>query len=925
MPITTYLPTKLSSEASRFRTNSGNIKFDYRSATGSAPYLFSIPFTSSRLNSLVDIMPPIVPTEDHITGDQTNYRRYVMDIALASDDYQRNVVLLHLDGELLEVTYTQSVYYEYVLEGKTVRELEHQYTLVEQPPTDVSYSVIQHLLLNSEEVEDGFVDVQKVVKLKRDTTLDFEYALFSVDVLGAKGILLTQTVTTDFGENKTVVSPTLIDDKVKNLKYFTGRNEQHVDNSFKTNVLYSSSFNKNGNVFTANNNTVLTDSNPNFYLYSKSIDADQDVIGYSFNVSPNRGSLLQLVNQSDNRNYIFNNTETSIGKSYSYFGTEYTGLLSSPFLLLNFDFTSQTDTFKLKIGDEPEVIVGDYTASTFKFLCARLSDLLYEKGILVIPCKNNRVAFDRFDGEESVELLLTSLYTKITTVPKFTSFEYLNSTKTVIYDPILHPVNFTFTYVDEIDPVVPSTYPLVYKLSITKDTGRDTDYSSYKVRLKFDIPSVRNTTQAFKLEVEEGVLDPTFTINDTDSVETILDAIAAKINTFLPSNYSVEVSYLTSAIDIVNNQATETTYIKVTTGTWMTIDPIYGGVYVENPDGSKTMIMKPNDGSSTITNDTGMLGFDVMYDVAHPFGIAALNPITGNFSQANFITSTMASSTQEGSNYCFILNEINIKFREYGYEAVPLFTSTTSGVHYYLGFTRIVNSPSQTKVVIGVPNLNDAYNRKFYISGKDLFRTSSQDGSRVKNTKDNASIDSWKDKVVPVTSGSTLKARAFEITDATASLYKTTFSGTIANRDNISIKSVGSYGTPYDVVLNPVSNPEYACARLIDIFLGNSNGWTPSTTISGTVYTVTKTGFATIVLDTADMSFTMSFSRTSPFYCCNSIGFDQPNDIVVNDYAAGWIKYPYGYNTSMSAYSALEVKPHIYMLISAYHSSIDGV
>jgi hypothetical protein len=71
------------------------------------------------------------------------------------------------------------------------------------------------------------------------------------------------------------------------------------------------------------------------------------------------------------------------------------------------------------------------------------------------------------------------------------------------------------------------------------------------------------------------------------------------------------------------------------------------------------------------------------------------------------------------------------------------------------------------------------------------------------------------------------------------------------------------------------------------------------------------------------MEFTLSLVRAARHFYCNSIGFEQEGDITVTDYA-GWVKYPYGYNSNQSGYGLLEVKPHIYMLISAYHSSIDG-
>lgn len=924
MPITTYLPSKLGTEVTRFKEASGNTKFDYRSATGSAPYLFATPYTQAGINNILNVMSPIVPSTDHITGDNTNYRRFTTDVGFVSTDYQRNVVLLHLKGSLLEVVYKKSLYSEFTSGGQTSREVTHYFQLKTQPDTIPVYYNLQHLLLQGEEVEEGFVDKQKIVKLKLDTSFIFTSVSAGLDPTDqTKCILLRETVTTDFGEDETIVNPTLISQKIRDLKYFSG-NTMEVDNTFTTNVIYGSSFAKSGNVFSTINNNVLSDSNPNFYLYSKSVNYDQNVIGYSFNISTDRGSMLNLVDQSDNKSYIYQPNETAIGRSYTYYGTEYTGFVSSPFLLLNFDFTSQTDTFKLQFKGGDEIVLGDYTAATFKFLCAKLSDVLYDKGILVIPCKNNRVAFDRFLGEDAVEFKLTSLYTKITTVPKFTSFEYLSSTKTVQYNPELHPINFTFTYVDQVitsgDPV---EYPLTYKLSVSKDTGRNTNYTSYKVRLKFDINSVRNTTQAFKLEVEEGTLDTTFTINDTDNIDTVLDMIGDAINNFLPSNYSVDKIYLSSAIDIVNNQATESTYIKVTTGPWMTIDPLFGGVYVENPDGSKTIVIKPNDGSSTVTNDTGMIAISTAPSMQIQYGLSALNPVNGSFNQM------ISQAVDSGNQYCYLITYLNSKYRRYGYEVVPLYTSNSSYADVYLGFTKIISNASQTKFVIAAKNKDTAYNNKVYKSSKDYYYVNSQSGSRAKLTKGNASIAEWKDKVVPTNPNfEPMQARPFEITEVTPSLYKRVLKGKIANRDGINLSYIGQtsfsiVNLKFDVVLNPISDPVKTCYNLVCAAVGQPDGWTSVDTVDGTKYTCERTGDAKITLDTSNMEFTLEYPATKATYCTTTFGFDQENDIVFTNYA-GWLKYPYGYNSRQRDYGEMELKSYIQMLIVAYDPSVDG-
>lgn len=927
MPILTYIPTKLNSELDRFKTNLGNIKIDYRSLTGSAPYLFSTPLVLTNLDNIsFSSLPPVVPTTPHITSDNTNYRRYTTDIAVTTDDYQRNVVFLHLNGDLVKVNYKETIYTEETISpGNVLRQLEHRFLLVEEEGEEGEfdyrdYKRYSHLILNYEEVEEGFVDLQKVVKVTLDnTTYNEIYYNSELDVgVGNQGFSIIESTTTDYGNDGSIVGLELIPEKLKTLKYLRGFRTD--DDSFKTNIIYSSSFSRNGTNFTSVNNSVLTDSFPNFYLYSKENGADQNVVGYIVNTSPSRGSLLHLVSQSDGRSYIYGNGN-DIGFSKAVIGTEYTGLLSSPFLLLKFDFTSQTDTFKLKINAETEVVVGDYTGATFKYLCAKLSDLLYTHGILVIPCKNNMVAFDRFDGTASIELVFTSLYTKITTVPKFTSFEYLSSTKTITYDPVLHPVNFTFTYVDNINEV--ENYPLTYKLGIAQDTGRNTNYSSYRVRLKFDIQSVRNTTQAFKLEVEEGALDTTFTINDTDTIDTVLDTISSEINTFLPSNYSVEVSYLTSSIDIVNNQATETTYIKVTTGPWMTIDPTFGGVYVENPDGSKTIIMKPNDGSNTITTDTGIIAVDTASMHFYNMGVCTYNPVNGNFSGV-----TQVSYSSMFGTYCYALQQLNTSYRKYGYEAIPLFNSTTSDTSNYIGISKIVNNSSQTKptlTLLSTSEREEAFNEGLYKSAKDMFMVSSTNGTRTKITKGNASIIEWKDK----TTSDITSSRPFEIREVSPSLLSKTVTGSVANRDGIILTSIrpsddNSYGNSYynKRTLNIATGDPTNISSDLFLSLTQPKGFVSFTTSNvGDVYTSEGMGYK---FDYNHATKTFTLTTSLELCTVTSLGFTQANDLVI-DNRASWVKYPVGLNSSSDRFDLLETNPYIYMFIMSYSQIVDGV
>ena len=177
MALKVYLPTKLESEKTRYKNLLGNTQLDYRSETGSAPYLLGTPYKESNYNDInLDVASAIVPGDIHITGDQTNYRRFSADVLLVSDDYQRNLVVLFVNGIQLTAVYDYSYYTknEPNAEGIVIHDENHIFKVLNTNggETLLNSSVyalynVKPLVLDITQEEVGYIDKSNVLVVKR--------------------------------------------------------------------------------------------------------------------------------------------------------------------------------------------------------------------------------------------------------------------------------------------------------------------------------------------------------------------------------------------------------------------------------------------------------------------------------------------------------------------------------------------------------------------------------------------------------------------------------------------------------------------------------------------------------------------------------------------------------------------------------------
>lgn len=926
MSLITYLPATLSAEKNRFRAAQGNVKIDYRKSDGSAPILLGTPYLLAEgdLGEFsLDILPAKVPADPHITGDIENYRRFSTELAIVSEEFQRNVIILAIAGVALSSEYVKSTFERGLSGGSddTSHSIQHEFTvnnalpvlpLLDPDNVDDYLNFIEPLVLVEETGVAGLVGTSNTILLKKGElenvigystyveTTTYNETTGEYTTVGT--IIFTEYVDTDHGETGTDVTA-LANPAIKALTTFEARKEN--DDSFTPNLLYVTNFKKQGETFSTSLLPVLDDTNSNYYLYSKSINAPQDIIGISTNISEENGTLLSLVLSADLEEYT--DFSALVGSVNFLSTTAYTGLFASPFLLIKVTFPIASDTFSIKINLEDEVVLGSYGESTFKHLCAKLADLLYDYGILVIPCKNNMIALSKFKDDVDIEVELSSTLTKLNTQNSFTDFQYLNSDKTITFDPTQHPLNTSFTYVET------DTGLIKYKFKVNKDTSRPDIYLSDRVRLLINYLSIRGTTQNFKIETQDGTFETSITIPSDMIVTDIVDLVATSIDELLDSKYTIDRNYLSVGFDLVNTLPTEGMYLKITAGEWMMVSDIFGGIYYENEDLSKSFPLDKNDGTTIVITGSGPIALNIQ-DTTNivSLGTSDINPMTYDLSQDTLGVSTFQNAYSQN------LVHINQRLRPYGYEAYPLFdTESSTTLSQYIGISRIIASNSTKLYLAGGASREDLYNAQTYKSAKGLYVQ--RDNIKTILTEDNASIVEWLQKPIPLQSS----ARPFEIKDSSISLYgKKSIQGILAQRDGLVLSRREYVNDAHlELTLNPVSNSLETCKKLHMFLSGTLSESSTDPVLSGSEYSLTHNN-VTLVYNITSGAFTVTYEQSLLDFGLD-IGYTQDNDITF-DYD-GWFNYPYGYNTSSVSSTLFETAPKAKILIVSFNTTIDGV
>lgn len=574
MAIDVFIPAKLDSEKARFKSAKGNIKIDYRDTTNiTEPYLLSTPYRLWERGVVLDVASPIVLTDPHVTGDNTNYRRFGTDVMFQVSDYQTNVLFLLSDYVIFEVLYEKTEFVKTDLD----RFLRHSYKVTQTnlPEYQTGYLDVNPLSLETSELTTGFVDKIPTIIFKKNVDLfPGDAALMvGVDPEGATiyTISYDEDTVTDYGDDGTILDPGLISTDLKNLSTFSA-NSSFVP--FTSNLYFVSSFTNNGIKLVTSKPTVLTDQNPNYTLYSKTIPTDTDIIGFTFNLSPELGALLHVSVET----VLGDLSEEGIGRSDVYFNPVYTGQLASEFGLFNILLPTLEETITLTVNGNDTILGSFKEGDNLKFIEA-LQKAFTPLNVTVLECESDNFILDNksstdYDitiSSESVEFILKS---------QFTSFKFPNSTSPVVYNPDYHIRNYSLSHIPEriLEDV------LEYKFRLTKNTRSSLKYVDTLIDfiVKADQVSGKTVELIVKLNTVEDVLTVTFLPEDT-TVDAILSKLVLAFSTILGADIGVVANNLASSISISNLSVTDTQTIEISEAEWYSIDS-KNGVLQDAPE-----------------------------------------------------------------------------------------------------------------------------------------------------------------------------------------------------------------------------------------------------------------------------------------------------------------------------------------------------
>lgn len=583
MALKVYLPTKLESEKTRYKNLLGNTQLDYRSETGSAPYLLGTPYKESNYNDInLDVASALVPEDVHITGDQTNYRRFSTDVLLVSDDYQRNLVVLFVNGIQLTAVYDYSYYTknEPNAEGIVIHDENHIFKVLNTNggETLLNSSVyalynVKPLVLDITQEEVGYIDKSNVLVVKRkklgfEEKAYYDYSEMNVTHSEEEGTSGSPTIIMTLPSEKAIVVDNeripadQVSDVIKSLNTFTASFKP--DSDYYAHLLYVSSFIKNGTIFATSNGPVLNDAYRNYHVYSVSKGTDQDIIGYSINISPSAGVFLHAVLGTGDRDFS-QYTDIVVGQSSFLYKTIYTGLLGSPYVMLKFNI-NESDTFKMKVNDTVHEL-GSYSKENFYELFNKIDTILYPLGLLPICYEGYHISLDRRTSSTTpIEVSFETTKTSIVTVDYFVDMPVFEEPEILISSGVIsHPKNSSFTYLEPImvegedGYLEPVNDNLNFKFVITENGNRPFNFGTKSITL--DTNEIKGRTLMVTIKLGRDTITGEIVFDENDTVSQIVDKVYNLIvENVTSSRYKFTKNYDDATISVLDRYSSNTIF-----------------------------------------------------------------------------------------------------------------------------------------------------------------------------------------------------------------------------------------------------------------------------------------------------------------------------------------------------------------------------
>lgn len=571
MTVELYVPYKLQSEIERFKEFRGNINLDYRSDNVSTPHILDTSFIKlSGAHLDINAGAPFTITEEHVSGDNNNYRNFSTDFVVENNEpYQMNILVFSTLKNVVKSFYLSTT----AIKIGPRNTLAHLFVLDEDIPATINLTPV---CLSGVRGVVGIIDQKICERLSYATIPD----LVSITRDG-RNLTIVQESSVDNGHN-VEINKNLVPSFITDISVFEYDN---TENKSTSKLRLVSALN---DMFGAVNPSPLSVLVPNYNLYYKSTSNEENSVGYCVSLKSHESILLNLAVQSGLETYT---DVVPLGIDNILVSDAYTGGLNTYFASLKFELPNVIPVDSIGFNIPFRVMINgvvhklpSYISTDFSAMCLALKGLLEPKGIHLYERGDNCLFLY---GVNAQDVSITIAYEgfKITTEEDVSNVPSLYPQPELTYTESGYPPNLSLSYDDYIDR------------ALFRDEGEaESGFYCFSLNMKSNPTSIpisglldhaAYVVDKVALKAEPLVFkskDVTVNIDLTASAEaTILTDLKAAIQPSL-TNITVEVDEEESTL-IFKNKLTTIAPFEVKFSP-ISVDPTYRGIYevVEETD-----------------------------------------------------------------------------------------------------------------------------------------------------------------------------------------------------------------------------------------------------------------------------------------------------------------------------------------------------
>lgn len=428
MTLAIYLPTNLSEQINAFKAASGNVNIDYRSTSEGDFSLLGTPYTKVSSNIIPIDCFPFEPTEEHVSGINSLYREFTVDVVLRNlSADQRHYFISSNTDQIISVNYS----YTEVERVGNVSTLYHYYS-VSDPSVIVSLTgkTLKSCIYSQSNEEVGLVNQRTIGKLSLS---NLETTLTS------NNIRIKETTSENIPTNS-LYPPDLVNPYIVSMKSVLANSGQSQI-SVKTRVVAHTDLN--GEVTEPSIlSTRLT--NYNLYCEDSSIPYEHsDAISVALRGGEQVLLSMTVVNNS-------NNLESNLN-SFLSFSERFSPDFGIPFLCFKCILPEESpNPLRISIDDGKSwTSLGTYSEANPSDFSSDLTTFFRDKGINCYPCADSVFILQNIKGPETDMKLVIQHHPEfeIETLTDTTTIETLTG-YSIPYTKANFPENLSICFVE---------------------------------------------------------------------------------------------------------------------------------------------------------------------------------------------------------------------------------------------------------------------------------------------------------------------------------------------------------------------------------------------------------------------------------------------------------------------------------------------